>query len=185
MSSAVAASPTLPRRNCRNRSCIPASPAIVSCVPVNFGEIMNSDLFGSAPRGTLPKVDSTCFQQLQADGQVQGTQMQNGPHSQFPSPQAQSAQQLFLFSCSMIVSPFERIARRLMMLTCQSEKSYTNGKPRLLEDNECDSAPWSSGSLFHCQWPAGPSGAGARPRPQTPQHSLRWNKPTNTSGSKT
>jgi hypothetical protein len=67
----------------------------------------------------LPKLDSTCFQQLHADGQVQGTQVQDGPHPHVPSPQAHAsgaqahpAQQLFFsFFCSIIVSPFERIAR--------------------------------------------------------------------------
>jgi len=69
------------------------------------------------PNYALPKLDSTCFQQLHADGQVQGTQVQVGPHPHTPSPhahapgaQAHPAQQLFLSSfCSMIVSPFERM----------------------------------------------------------------------------
>ena len=64
-------------------------------------------------------MDSTRFQQLHSDGQVQLTQVQDGPHPHASSPQAHAAgaqvhpaQQLFFsFFCSMIVSPFERIAR--------------------------------------------------------------------------
>jgi hypothetical protein len=102
--------------------------------------------FDSAAQVALPKLDSTCFQQLHADGQVQGTQVQDGPHPHVPSPQAQApgaqahpAQQLFFsFFSSMIVSPFERMARCLLVLTRQSEKSYSRRrgivslpKPRL------------------------------------------------------
>jgi hypothetical protein len=89
------------------------------------------------PRYALPKLDSLCFQQLHADGQVQGTQVQDGPHPHVPSPQAHApgaqahpAQQLFFsFFCSMIVSPFERVVRCLIVLTRQSEKSYSLSLP--------------------------------------------------------
>ena len=67
-------------------------------------------------------MDSTRFQQLHSDGQVQTTQEQDGPHPHAPCPQvhaagaqAHPAQQLFFsLFCSMIVSPLERIARSSM-----------------------------------------------------------------------
>ncbi len=117
------------------------------------------------PRYALPKLASLFFQQLHADGQVQGTQVQDGPHPHVPSPQAHApgaqahpAQQLFFsLFCSMIVSPFERVVRCLIVLTRQREKSYSLSCPSPNQRKKASESPgcpdWFDITLMPCRKP--------------------------------